>query len=107
MEATAIIDFDRKNRIFTATSKELSPYEVEGEGETVYEAVEEFIFHIQDDIEYYEMYGQVNGLPDTRNLYNLKLCFKHKCTLEGCQVVPHSCQHNVGASSWTKGQGWS
>lgn len=81
MEATAIIDFDRKNRIFTATSKELSPYEVEGEGETVYEAVEEFIFHIQDDIEYYEMYGQVNGLPDTRNLYNLKLCFKHKCTL--------------------------
>lgn len=27
------------------------------------------------------MYGQVEGLPDTRNFYNLKLRFQHKCPL--------------------------
>lgn len=31
MEATAMIDFNRKNHVYTAKSKELSPYEIEGE----------------------------------------------------------------------------
>lgn len=50
MEATAIIDCDRINHLYTVTSEELEPYETEGEGETPYDAVEDFIFGIQDNL---------------------------------------------------------
>ncbi len=81
MKATAIIDFNSKKHVYNATSEELAPYEIESEGETLYEAAEKFILGIQDSIEYYEMYGQTDALPDTRNLYNIKLQFKAKCKL--------------------------
>lgn len=66
MEATAIIEFDRRNHLYTATSEELEPYEIESKGDTPYVAVEDFILGIQDIIELYEMYGQVDGLPDIK-----------------------------------------
>lgn len=81
MEATAIIKFDRRNHLYTATSEELEPYEIESKGDTPYVAVEDFILGIQDIIGLYEMYGQVDGLPDIKKLYNLKLRFQAKCEL--------------------------
>lgn len=81
MEATAIINYNPQEKIFTALSHNLTPYDIEGVGETVEESVEDFIYHIQDSIEYYEKYGQIEGQPNDKNLYNLKLNFETKCSL--------------------------
>lgn len=81
MEATAIINYNPQEKIFTAFSDSLTSYDIEGVGETVEESVEDFIYHIQDNIEYSEKYGHIEGQPNDKNLYNLKLNFETNCNL--------------------------